>query len=392
MDVVCLFGGGRWARVLLGVLLDGFPKTTVIWVTQHHFLQNNEWLTDHNTHRVVLVQNAEEAWSLNPQAAIVATSSYRHGHDVKQALIRKIPVLSEKPYCFSIEEANELIALSEQDNLVAGVNFEFTYASYLDDFAAALKTTPISSIDVVWQDSFCDTRYGEKKNGDIYTPLMKDSFQHCWSLLNYLLPNEPLTLSSVTYNDDSSVVLIAHALTKQITISLSRRASERIRSISVNKGATLLNFANEPGSMLINGHLMQNEWKGSRPLLAVFQSFFKVINCPELLPQWRLSLANCREAVRLSAKACRLLEQAQQICLENKQPLRIDDEQTRNLLIDIFLPKLTSQGEYHRAHNLQEQMIFSEYVLNLLSNKSIDAAANSVATSSKAQSKWVTSQ
>lgn len=368
MNIVCLFGGGRWSRVLLTVLLENYPQLSIIWVTKNNYLQNVEWLNGQKITRVKIIQEEEQAWDLKPEAVIIATASHLHGHYVKQALMRKIPVLSEKPFCYTTSEAQELIGLSKQFKVAAGVNFEFTYASYLHAFAEQLNNVAISSIDIIWQDSFCETRYGEKKIGDIYTPLMKDSFQHCWSMLNFLLPNEVLSISSVSYNEDTSVLLEGYTGAKQVKISLSRRAPQRTRVISINSRAAVLDFTVEPGITTINGQVIQNEWTGNRPLLAVFKSFFAVIKKPNLLPAWPLSIMNCVDAVSLGTQATQLLEQAQQGFLEKRYPLKAKDLMTRNLLMDIFLPKLTAQGEYHRAHDEQEQIKFSEHVIKMLAS------------------------
>jgi predicted dehydrogenase len=367
MNTLCVIGGGRWSRVLLDELLKSYPKISIIWVTKNNYSYNIEWLNNQNTKRVTITQDVNNAWNLNPEAVIIATASHLHGNYLKEALVRRIPVLSEKPFCSSPSEAEELISLSNQSKTISGVNFEFTYASYLYDFTQCLNNVNITSIDIIWQDSFYDTRYGEKKNGDIYTPLMNDSFQHCWSLLNFLLPNTHLNILSVSYREDSSVLIESSLGAIRVTISLSRRAPQRTRIISVNNGEAVLNFAVEPGTITIKDQTIQNEWKGNRPLKAVFNSFFEVIRNPSLLPDWRLSLNHCRDVINLSNQATILLQQEQQILFEKKHPLSVKDEITRNLLIDIFLPKLTAQGEYHRAHNMQEQIVFSKYILKMLS-------------------------
>ncbi len=365
MDTVCLFGGGRWSRVLLGVLLEGFPEIkSIIWVTKNGYLENTEWLNSLDVNKVKIIQDAEQAWSLRPQAAIIATASYMHVKYVKEALVRKIPVLSEKPFCFSMEEAQELVCLSRSSQIPAGVNFEFTHASYLSDFARSLSGLDFHSIDIIWQDPFCETRHGEIKIGDFYTPLMHDSFQHCWSLLYFLLPNEPINISSVLYNKDSSVLVEMHTENKRISISLSRRSEKRSRIISVNQGAAVLDFSKEPGITVINGKTVQNEWHGDRPLLSVLRRFFEIIKQKNQLQHWSLSIDKCLTVIGLSEQAAKLLEQSQQDCFEKKDQLSPDDIVTRNLLIDIYLPKLTAMDEYHRVHNLQDQVAFSRHVIN----------------------------
>ncbi|KTC92051.1 Gfo/Idh/MocA family oxidoreductase [Legionella cincinnatiensis] len=368
ITLVCLFGGGRWARVLLSVLLDNYPDLRVIWVTKNGYADNVHWLKRQNIKNVLITSEENQAWDLCPQAVIVASLSSTHSKYIKQAISFGIPVLSEKPFSLSVSEAQELITLSNLNKVAVGVNFEFMYASYLQDFARYLKNTEISSLDVIWQDPFCETRHGEKKIGDIYTPLMHDSFQHCWSLLYFLFPDETLDITFVAYHEENSVAVVEAVLgTKTINICLSRRASQRIRKIVVNEGSIVLDFAREPGTLLVGQKEIQNQWKDNRPLFSVFNSFFKVIQDPQLLQGWPLNIGNCFAVIGLSVRATELLEQAQKGCIEKRYPLSAEDRITRNLLVDLFLPKLTALGEYHHASNLEEQLAFSNHVIRRLS-------------------------
>ncbi|VEB32676.1 oxidoreductase [Legionella sainthelensi] len=371
INLVCLFGGGRWSRVLLSVLLENYPDLRIIWVTKNGYAANLNWLKRQNIKNVLLTAEESEAWSLCPQAVIVATSSSTHSKYIKQAISLKIPVLSEKPFSLSVSEAHELITLSQLNKVAVGVNFEFMYASYLQDFARHLKSTEISTLELIWQDPFCEARHGEKKIGDIYTPLMHDSFQHCWSLLYFLFPGETLKITHVTYNEENSVAVVEALLgAKTINICLSRRASQRIRKIVVNGGSMVLDFASEPGTLLVEHKVIPNQWGGRRPLHSVFNSFFKSINEPQLLQEWPLNICHCFDVIGLSVQATQLLEQAQRGCIEKRHPLLAEDRITRNLLVDFFLPKLAALGEYHQASNLEEQLTFSNHIINMLSSTS----------------------
>lgn len=368
---MCLFGGGRWSRVLLSVLLENYPDLRVIWVTKNGYAANVNWLKRQSIKNVLLISEESEAWNLCPQAVIVATLSSTHSKYIKQAISLGIPVLSEKPFSLSVSEAQELITLSKLNKVAVGVNFEFMYASYLQNFASYLKNTEISTLELIWQDPFCEARHGEKKIGDIYTPLMHDSFQHCWSLLYFLFPDETLKIISVTYNEENSVAVVMALLgAKTINICLSRRASQRTRKIVVNGGSMVLDFASEPGSLFVEQQVIQNQWRGCRPLHSVFNSFFKVINDPQLLQEWPLYICNCIDVIGISAQATELLEQAQKGCIEKRYPLLAEDRITRNLLVDLFLPKLAALGEYHQASNLEEQLTFSNHIINMLSSAS----------------------
>lgn len=352
---------------MLNVLLQNYPELNIIWVTKFGYTDNLQWLKTQSPNNVSITHDENHAWNLKPQAAIIATASHSHYKYIKEAVSRKIPVLSEKPFCLSIDEAQELINLNKQMQVAIGVNFEFVYASYLKDLAASLNYPEILSIDITWEDPFSETRYGEKKIGDVYTPMMHDSLQHCWSMLKVLFPDATLNLICVSYNEEDSTVSInAKMGTKSVNFSLSRRASQRSRKISINGGRVVLDFAIEPGILTIDQKVIQNEWHGHSPLRAVFNSFFSVIKDPALQHKWPLNIHNCMEIVSLSVQATKLLEQVQMRCLKNRVPLIANDTATRNLLIDIFLPKICATGEQHPISDIEDQITFSNYIINKL--------------------------
>ncbi|KTC66066.1 oxidoreductase (plasmid) [Legionella adelaidensis] len=366
INTICLFGGGRWARVLLGVLADNYPNIQIIWVSKNNYLSNIEWLKSSKLQNITLTSNSN-IWEQKPQAAIIATSSYSHAYFIRECLSRKIPVLSEKPFCQNLSEAQELLFLSKKMGTPVGVNFEFAYASYLQDFSQYFRGISISDIEITWEDPFCEVRYGEKKFGDLYTPILGDSFQHCWSLLKVLWPKQALKLNSVLLQPIGSVQLKLEIGLKPVNILLSRRAEQRKRLIAINEGALTLDFSHEPGKITNNKEIKECQWRDSKPLKAAFGSFFEVIHNPSLLSKWCLYIGNCMEAIDLTDQASALLEKIQKQHLIERHPLSGNDDITRNLLIDVFLPKLAKQGDYHRAHDLEEQISFSNYVIDLLS-------------------------
>ncbi|MBA2648554.1 MAG: Gfo/Idh/MocA family oxidoreductase [Legionella sp.] len=370
MDTICVFGGGRWGRVLLGVLSKSFPHLKlIIWVCRHGYAQNLIWLQAQNFLHVKIVQEESLAWEYTPQAVIVANASHLHGHTVKEAILRQIPVLTEKPFCLSPDEAREIISLSKKNSVVVGVNFEFIYASYLNEFKKYLTHVSVHTISLIWEDPFSEMRMGEQKYGDIYTPLMYDSFQHCYSIINFLWPEDILELRNVTYDVNSSVLVELVSQSKNIKIHLSRRADNRKRKISVNEEKIILDFTSEPGFLSMNGKILQNEWLGMYPLPAVFSDFFEMISQPSQSEKWPLNITNWLDVVYLSAQADALLKKSQQALLSQVHPLLSNSSITRHLLVDMFLPELSISGEYQRAHSLQEEVAFSDRVIDMMAQK-----------------------
>ncbi len=97
----------------------------------------------------------------------------------------------------------ELQQIAEHLNCPLGVNLELYFASFVEEFAETVRGqgqggSRVRQVEIVWKDPWSEIRYGEVKNGDIYTNIVDDMWPHCWSLLRRLCPGEKVRLLEQT--------------------------------------------------------------------------------------------------------------------------------------------------------------------------------------------------
>lgn len=305
---IAVLGGGRWGRVHISVLQALMqPNETIYWLTRSNAAKNLIWLNQQAYLNVKVIEDEDAMWALRPTGIIIATPTPSHATLLKKALDQYIPVLCEKPYTFDRKTAVELIEQSKSQNVVAGVNLEFIYASYLHDFAKMLNCVSVKSIDITWHDPVEEIRYGEAKKTDNSTPHMHDALPHCWSILQILIPRKSLQINNVLLNG-SIVIVKAICIDNElpITFSLSRAASVRKRVVCINQGLAELNFTIEPGTSTFQGRTYTNIWKGHRPMTVAIESFLSQLLAPT--DNWPLSLSATLPAVELAEQSQNILE------------------------------------------------------------------------------------
>ena len=299
---ILIIGGGRWARVIITVLISLDPTRKCIWLTQHNAASNIDWLNLRGYSNVTIETDKETAWKLPLFAVIIASSSRDHAEDLIRAVQLNLPALCEKPFAMDVKQARQIVALSELRSTVTGVNLEFLYASYLHEFASNLKSGPPRLVEIRWCDPLSEIRHGEEKYGDINTPLVHDSLPHCWSLLRVVLGETPVELLSATYSDTSEIMVRASCGETMVHIVLNRRAPHRERSVTIDNGKYVLDFSTEPGRMVTPFHKeILIKWSGLRPLGASLDAFLKKLQDPD--SSFPSSIKECLPAVELCAEA-----------------------------------------------------------------------------------------
>lgn len=353
---VGVLGGGRWARVIVSVLhglLEGDAK--LHWISHHGHAANVQWLAEQKLTRVILSENEDTLWD-HVGAVIIATASHTHPHHIAKALSLGLPVLSEKPYAFDTATAQTLI--QKAGKTPAGVNLEFTYASYLADFRNALPQT-INHAGVEWHDPWSEVRHGEVKYGDSQTPMVHDMLPHVWSIIHTVVPNLTWQPTAATYSPQA-ITIQGEGQGLKVDVSLSRRAQARTRKLIINNGEAILDFSTEPGTITIGGTTTQNEWKGLRPLGALLTAFLNQVRNPGT--PWPTSLQACLNSVQVAEAAQTFAQAAMNQTLQTL-PHDVTDTRFQALCIDKLLPQLAQQGERLRANTPDEQQAFARMVL-----------------------------
>ena len=306
---VAVLGGGRWAGIVVGVLRTQVlpPIIPILWLSAHHGNTNPAKAAELGG--VTLVGALEDIWQAQPEALIVASATPQHALLTKAALERGIPVLCEKPIALTVNEAEQLLALAQQQGLPLGVNLEFSYASYLAAFQQATAALPRRKIEVVWQDPAAEVREGTSKRADTATPLAHDQLPHVWSLLRPLLAAGDVALLASAQADATAGGYRLTGTSAQgvgLAISISRTAPQRVRRVVVDEVA-VLDFNPEPGTISLRGAVTPQNWTGLRPLGASLHRFWQVVQGQSPVADWPTSLAQTLGAVQFAAQGDALL-------------------------------------------------------------------------------------
>ncbi len=359
---IVLFGGGRWARVLLSVLRHIRPaEAEILWVTKHSRAAANSWLSQNPIDNLQLVSEVDLK-SANASAVIIATSPESHFHLAPQATKLGLPTLCEKPIAPDPGCVDELLELSRKSGASLGLHLELMYASYLSDFATHLRSVDVHSVHIEWLDPWCEQRSREKKYSEVYTDIMNDQIPHCWSILAAVLETAT-SLKIHSVEEDAAGALVSGTYgTSAVNCRLSRRAESRVRRVVINDGELELHFSEEPGVTVHAGKTTENDWALDRPLSRSLSSFLRVANDPGQYNNWPLALANCLPAVTAALDASARLRIAEdQRILEWGQDSAFDFGNARHvqLIVDRFVPEFASKGRRFSVETAEEQKEFA---------------------------------
>jgi len=370
-----LYGGGRWARVIADVLSQVMPGNGhVFWVSHHHHPALLQWVQEKgHKEDITLFQDDAELWQKKRMnAAIVATAPQTHAVYAEKLIDNAIPVLVEKPFVLDFAQALRLHQKAQRKQVFCGVDLVFLYAGYLQDFAAQVRSsgTAVNRVGIKWHDPESECRYGEEKRPDFYTSIIHDMFAHIWSVLKIIFPDLVLRFDDVLYTPEETRILAQYEMTA-IEISLSRRKKQRCRHISINDGQWQLDFTKEPGFIWHEGTKKENVWDQNKtPLYQVLTEFLSVVQGETPFSAWRLSLEKVLETVMLADQLDTAL-QASQYQYLRKIAMRDNPNSPgfaarhADILIDLFLPQCTAQGQRPAMKTREQQKAFAEYALSL---------------------------
>ena len=256
---IALFGGGRWARVLLGVCLDITEPNIVFTVHTKHLTDYMKLWVIKNGHadRVKVTSAEPDFMGLNYLAAIVANSTDGHKKSAEMAIAARIPVLVEKPMANSFFETYSLIQSAKINGTYLSSSWVFLYASYIDNFIKQLGSADdIQKVRFNWTDKFAETRYGEIKSFDAATSVFKDILPHVLSILSKIFKNKMFEFGRCKVSRGGCYVEIVIFISNiECCLMLERNSDKRRRKISIKGQKDFeLDFSTEPGAMLIDGH------------------------------------------------------------------------------------------------------------------------------------------
>ena len=182
---ILVIGGGRWARVIIEVILQIHSYSSQIWVySPKNYKAMLQWTLDNNfDSRVFIIR---ELFNINTKdilSVIIVNSARDHEKAIEWAIQNELPVLVEKPISLTANSTRRLINLAKEKKTQLSAAHVFRFARYLTNFSILLKKRDIKSIYITWIDPKSESRYGEQKKYDSSLPIFKDLLPHILSIL-----------------------------------------------------------------------------------------------------------------------------------------------------------------------------------------------------------------
>jgi hypothetical protein len=268
---IAVFGGGRWARVLLGVFLAKTKSNVQFTVHTKHLVGDMRlWVNNNGFGDRVFVTDADpDFFGSRYKAAVVVNSVGGHKRSAEMAITAKVPVLVEKPMTPTFEETLALIESAKDNGTLLSSSWVFLYARYIDNFIDQLESADdIQKVRFNWTDKFAEPRYGEIKSFDAATPVFKDVLPHVLSILAKIFKNQTFEFGSCKVSRGGCCVEIVIFISNvECCLILERNSDKRRREILVKTQKDFeLDFSVEPGAMLIDGHTSSGDlYWGSSP-------------------------------------------------------------------------------------------------------------------------------
>jgi dTDP-4-amino-4,6-dideoxy-D-glucose ammonia-lyase len=289
---VLVLGGGRWGRTIAATLcqLDGIGE--VFLVSRRAFEECLVWKSEveatvNGESRITVRQDLDEV-PRHVSASFVATTAREHAAAASSLLRRGMHVMVEKPFVATLGEANKLLSHAADRGLVLRVNHEFVFASYIRDLRRALERcgAPPYAMAVRWHDQRGRMGWGGRKLPDVSVSPVSDIYPHVLSILFVLFGRDKAFVEKVIPRGDlDGASLSVSYKDVPVTVDLARDAAVQERSISIETrdGPIVLNFTEEPGTLVLRERALdlRSGWLASpRPLEASFRAFFDEIDAP----------------------------------------------------------------------------------------------------------------
>jgi len=275
---VALVGGGRWARVIAGVLLE-IPNVAIRVHTTSNAHGMQEWARERAADRIEISSAWPDAAALPPAAVIVANASHDHAGAAAAALREGLPTLVEKPLALSEAGAADLIDLAHRHAALLAISRVPLFARYLERFAHEAARRPrAQAAQIIWEDPRAEQRYGEAKRYDPRLPVLTDALPHVLAILRTLCGGGLACLGLAMTQGGMRTSLQLACGGMPCSVVLARNSDTRRRTIQLQTSPEplRLDFSQEPGRLTFDGreHDGDPEWNfAPRPLARMLRTF-----------------------------------------------------------------------------------------------------------------------
>ena len=309
---IAVIGGGRWARTIASVLL-GLPGRADR-VTMHspgNFTGLEAWASERAFATRLGVEKARptfEAADDRPDAVIVANRVADHTGAASEALQNGIPVLVEKPVALSADEIDHLNRMAGAKGTFLATSHVMLFARYFGAYASATaELGDEQSLRFIWTDGAADIARGEAKSYDAAVTVFDDVLPHLLPMTGRLRFGDVVVSSIDVQRGGARLAIELKSDGRPVSLVVARNDEGRRRQIEVatGKGAAILDFSSEPGTIEIAGKRTKGDplWESApRPLASMLTAFLTAAEGaspdPRLSPKLAIATASLASAIR----------------------------------------------------------------------------------------------
>lgn len=278
-----LFGGGRWARVVLAEAIELSDQSiNIVVISKKNFLFMKEWTCKTFFDRNVLVLEQLPNF-IDENSFLYVLNETELRYDTLENLVKfKRPVLVEKPLGLNYYEGKKIIDLymSKKVPLMSAQVFRFLEST--SNIREILEPYDFHSIRVCWSDSYSEIKSGEIKKYEKAVPSFLDVLPHIFSLLEEIIGDFSVNFQSIDFNEIEKDFLLSLRIDSLfgLDVSYSRIASTRDRYFEFisSSGTVKYSFSeNETITMFDENHKVYikefGKSKSIQLMLAKFLSY-----------------------------------------------------------------------------------------------------------------------
>lgn len=249
---IAIFGGGRWARVLIETVCSIVPKKTVISIySAKNAKAMSTWVLEKKFKQSVYIYSDFSELNIHKiNVSIIVNAARDHELIIEKNLRAGIPVLVEKPVTLSYASTSRLVKLANIKSVLFASAHVFLFARYLYNFSFIVDNSrEVKSIYVNWTDPKLESRYGENKLYDQGLPVFYDLLPHILSIISRFTTNASITDINLGFYKGGSHIEVQCMLGDIFcSLKLIRNGSVRRREFEVVTDQVLkLDFSKEPG-------------------------------------------------------------------------------------------------------------------------------------------------
>lgn len=227
-----LFGGGRWARVVLAEAVKLSDQSlNIVVISKKNFSFMKKWTRKTFFDRNILVLDQLPDF-IDEDSFLYVLNETELRYDTLVNLIKfKRPVLVEKPLGLNYCEGKKIIDVyvSMEIPLMSAQVFRFLEST--SNIREILEQYDFHSIRVCWSDPYSEIKSGEIKKYEKAVPSFLDVLPHIFSLLEEIIGDFSVSFHSIDFNEIEKDFLLSLRIDSLfgLNVSYSRIASTRDR-------------------------------------------------------------------------------------------------------------------------------------------------------------------